>query len=626
MPETGTRRPKLAFFQWNHAGNAQSSQFLVIHMQDHVACLREYFDVVVINEDCDFAEICDRHEPDLVLFESGYRTHGSRRIEVRNTDANLHLPRLGFHNGDPWCDRRAGFLSDMDHWRIETFFTISTRMADYTPAIADRVFVWPNFINPRTFHDYGLPKTVPVMLTGQAGPLYPWRQAVYPELSGHYACLVTPTFRYESRSAGRMLSGESYARALNASFVAPACGTMGNEFVRKHLEIPGSLCCLLTQRTPVLEAAGFVDMENCVFAEAAEIVDRVDHLLAHPDRLEAITKAGHDLVHGRHTLRHRPQILQWYQLQAGLRPGERIVQPHPFADLTVAAETRRATWSGGPALDRTLLERGRAQFAAGQVRTARQSFEACLALVGYLPEARLELARCDLADGDPAAARRRLAALIATTVSDYGAQDPDPVELAWYLVALMASGEVGQAQLSLGRYPGMSNPLLDRVRHSLARLGGPAGEELGLAGAGHRGRPSVHEAPSFSPEEWTCWLARLLSRCGQDDLAQRLQAEAPERRALGGRLPRRRSGSRRARLYRALDRALQASGGMGLRPGVPPLPEFDYGRLLARNVVRAAAPKSLRPYLIRLRAWFKGPERGEPQSLHARSARPTHRP
>jgi hypothetical protein len=383
------QKPKLVFFQWDHQPNAGATKFLLLNMQQHVKCLATHFDVSVINEDCDYAAICDRYEPDLALFEAGYRSHGSRRIRVSNTATNPNVPKLGLHNADPWCDRRAGFLSDMEHWGIETFFSISTAMPAYTPAIADSLFVWPNCIDPELFRDYGQQKTIPVMLSGQEYGLYPWRQKVFPLIRDRYTCLVSPQFSYESRIAGRILSGESYARALNASFLAPACGTMGGEVVRKHFEIPGALACLITERTPPLEAAGFVDMENCVFSDAENVLDRLEYLFDRPHELRRITEAGHRLVHARHTLRHRPQIHQWLMLSRGLQPHQKIVQLGPFGDL-VAVDRSSATASpcvAGIGRDRALLREGEAYMAQRRFDAAKICYARCLDYVSYLPEA-----------------------------------------------------------------------------------------------------------------------------------------------------------------------------------------------------------------------------------------------
>lgn len=109
---------------------------------------------------------------------------------------------------------------------------------------------------------------------------------------------------------------------------------MGGEVVRKHFEIPRANACLLTERTAAVEAAGFVDMENCVFVDGQNVVERLDYLFAHPDEIRRITKAGYSLIHACHTLSHRLQIYQWFMLNKGLQFGEKIIQSGPFGDLT----------------------------------------------------------------------------------------------------------------------------------------------------------------------------------------------------------------------------------------------------------------------------------------------------
>jgi hypothetical protein len=136
------QKPKLVFFQWDHQPNAGATKFLLLQMQHHVKCLATHFDVSVINQDGDYAEVCDRYAPDLAPFEAGFRSHGSHRIRVLSTAANPNQPKLGLHNAVVLCDRRAGFLSDIERWGIETFFSISTTMPAYMPAIADSLFGW----------------------------------------------------------------------------------------------------------------------------------------------------------------------------------------------------------------------------------------------------------------------------------------------------------------------------------------------------------------------------------------------------------------------------------------------------------------------------------------------------
>lgn len=595
-------KPRLVFFQWNHFPNLGASSFLALHMLQHVKCLSQFFDVTVINEDCDYDEICDRFEPDLTLFEAGYRSHGSRRISVANTATNLKVPKLGLHNGDPWCDRRSGFLSDMDAWGIETFFTIGTAMPEYTPTVADRTFVWPNFFDPEMFRDYGLDKTIPVALIGQAYQLYPWRQKVYETLCGHYPCLVTPPFQYESTGASRMLAGERYARALNASWVSPTCGTMGHELVRKHLEIPASACLLLAERTPVLDAAGFKDGETCVFAEPDEVLDKLDALFADEDRMRGIIKAGHRLAHERHTLRHRPQIREWYELNRRLGPGQRIRQPGPFEPLRIV---EAAEWGGhghltGRGLDRIGLERAQALMRANDFSGARTAYQSALDFVPYLPEALLGLALCDLAEGQPEPALRRLAALIEVTVTAYGAASPDAVEWAMYLAALLAAGRASEAVALRNRYPDISHPEFLHVQHVLDRL---AGRPRPLSQHPRTGRAtSIHPMAERSESSYLAWLDMLMQRAGQPAIFSPKTQQAAHRYLPGIGL-------------RQVDWALMRAGWTGIRPNVPPARDFQYAGHCARSVARRLLRGRAKAAALKLRSLFRFAA-GEP-SPHA---------
>ncbi|ANM13344.1 MULTISPECIES: glycosyltransferase [unclassified Rhizobium] len=601
------RKPRLVFFQWDHQPNASAAGYLLLHMQQQVKCLATHFDVIVINRDCDYAEICDRYEPDLTLFESGYRSHGSQRIKIRNT--NAQVPKLGLHNADPWCDRRSGFLSDMEQWGIETYFSIGTMTPEYMPELKDSLFVWPNFVDPEVYHDYGQRKIIPVTLTGQVYGLYPWRQNVFPIIRDRYPCLVSPQHTYESKLASQLLSGEAYARVLNASFVVPTCGTAGGEVVRKHFEIPGANACLLTERTPAVEAAGFSDMENCVFADQHNVVERLEYLFANPDDINRIATAGYNLVHSRHTLNHRAQIYQWFILNRSLKPGEKIVQPGPFADLI---KVERISQRGsihvvGEAGDRALLKQGDLCLEQGRVEEAKNFYVRCLDYVSYLPEAKLRLAICALRDGEADRAYDLLANLVKITTIDYGATDPDPVEWAYFLLALVCKGNLEQARRLRHFYPTLSHEELRRVCLMLEQLCRESNRPVPERQSSDR--KSIHQLPKRDDHEWLLWVADILERCQKSDLASALRyVPLPVKKTRE-----REAASRvklnlgwRARFYLGIDALLIKMRLNKLRPNVPPLPEFEYLGRLARGLV----PRSQRGKLRRIRMVLSKPTFG----------------
>ena len=104
--ETATAKPKLVFFQYRY--DERLPAFLLIHKQEHVKCLSQFFDVTVIQEDCDYQQICDTYHPDLALFESGVNHETCQRLAIRNTRAHPDIPKLGLHHADAFCNARAG--------------------------------------------------------------------------------------------------------------------------------------------------------------------------------------------------------------------------------------------------------------------------------------------------------------------------------------------------------------------------------------------------------------------------------------------------------------------------------------------------------------------------------------
>jgi hypothetical protein len=514
-------KPKLVFFR-SAPGNR--AHYIRLHLQEHVKCLSQFFNVVVIAEDeCDYKKECDTHKPALALFESGvYVTRDKRRI-IRNTDAYPEIPKLGLCNADAYCESRKLFLSDMYRWNVDTFFTISVSMAEYTPAIADRLFVWPNFADGDVYRDYGEAKLIPVLFTGSFATHYPWRNRIYRRVSPHYPSFRCPHFGWGSQQVtARMIFGEEHARLLNASAVVPACGTIANEVVRKHFEIPGARACLVAQRTPALDVAGFIDMENCVFAEEQDVIDKLDYLFSHPEELERITEAGHRLVHSAHTLKHRDQLYQWFDLNRTLKSDQKIVQTGPFQPLRVVYKDSAISnvHAAANGVDRLILRQGDARLWAGSYVEAEALFLKCLNYHN-MPEPKLRLVLTNLLAGDAAVARRWSVPQIKSTLATHGAETPDPIEWAYLIVTALCQGSESEARKYSGEFSSLRHPELDRARWITNIATGQPAEPLNLDVAG-RPHYTVHSLPERDLNAWTADVCRMLKACGQSHFVDRI--------------------------------------------------------------------------------------------------------
>lgn len=583
-----TKKPKLVFFQFKYDTNLPA--FLLAHKAEHVRCLAQFFDVVVVNWDCDYRQICEQHEPELVLFESGVNHPTCQRLQISSIRSCAKIPRAGLHHADAFCNARSGFLSDMDHWGIDTFFAISTTAAEHTPEIADRLLVWPVFVDNKTFHDYGGRKSIPVLITGNRNELYPWRKSITKRIAKHFPSLQCPHPGYQPNQAPRYpLVGEEYARTINASWFVPACGTVAREVVRKHFEVPASKACLIAEESAGLKAAGFIDMTNCVFADEGNVVDKLDYLFRHRDQLTQIIEAGHQLVRSRHTIEHRDQIYQWFRLSQSLQPGERIVQTGPFEPLRTVQSTSGLQTSHvhSNGLHLRLLREGDQKFSEGKYDEAASRYLRCASYMPWMPEPKLRMALCELHRGQALRAQSWIEGPIQFSLRVYRAVDPDPVEWAYYIVSWLCLGNVEMAAKLAGEFAWLRHPELDRVRWATSVL-----KNGGLATASHadggKRRLSIHQLPAQSREQWLGQLCSMLKASRQFAFAEIL---APGPSAHGGRTPQASNGNSNSNAH-----------GPGLAPGPYKDVARNHKQLFAG--LRGAAKARLRRVLHRLEGRF----------------------
>jgi tetratricopeptide (TPR) repeat protein len=519
-------KPKLLFFQYSYDQSLPS--FLLNHKREHVECLSRFFDVVALTSDCDYDEVCERYRPDMVLFESGVPFATCRRPDIRNIRAHPQILKAGLLHSDAFCEARAGFLSDMERWGVETFFAIATTAGEYTPALHPNLFIWPNFVDPSVYRDYGESKNIPVLFTGSTGTLYPWRKGVLRVVSARYPSLICPHPGYSPNAELQPITGQRYARMLNASTYVPACGTVAKELVRKHLEVPACRSCLITEDSPTLRAAGFADMVNCVFATESDVIDKLQYLSADPDKLEGIVDAGYRLVHSQHTIEHRNQLRQWFDLRTRLKPGEKIIQPELFAPLTIARAAVPSPRFASNGLHIDLLRQGDSARCRGRYEEAERYYSQCLQYYRFMPEPQLRLALCRLLSGDPEQALAWLEKPLTFILSQYKSPDPDPVEWAYFIIALLCAGRLREAVSRAEQFDWLHHPELDRARVLAGFL---SGEPHRIAPPGTSARPiraSIHRLDEGSWSDWLAQIQCMLEACRQTRFADALPRQEPE--------------------------------------------------------------------------------------------------
>lgn len=506
------KKPKLLLFR---SIRMNLPQFILHHFVDQEECLRQDFTLQVISDvDCDLDELCDLHQPDLLMFESGVYA-GARRI--RNAHTHIDIPRIGFCNADAYCPTRSIFLSDMDRWGVGTLFTHAISMPSYTTEIADRLFLWPNFINPKRFSFQRRPKDTTVLLTGSRAPSYPWRNAISRVLSERYPVMSSPHQGwFDADAASGMVVGEAYIRQLSQAIFVPACGSIAREAVRKHFEIPAAGSCLIAEKTPALVAAGFIDMQNCLFADKSDVLDKVGYLLERRSELERIVQAGQELVQAKHTMRMRTQVADWLRLYKERTTGQQIVQRDPFGPLELTTDGALASHYFEARSEQTAVIRSAlGDIDSNRLPAARAKFIRSNSW-HFTAEAALGMALTYIRGGRPRLAIEWSWRIIDNELSMNGLE-PDPVVWSTLIRALLCAGRVNEARRHARLAPWIRHHELDRIRGLVAYLSNLSPPQL-VSGPE---RATVHPWENLGLEKWLNQIVGDLRRCGQSRLSKR---------------------------------------------------------------------------------------------------------
>src|SRR5690606_22995728 len=126
------------------------------------------------------------------------------------------------------------------------------------------------------FRDYKEEKDIPISLTGSGWLnkcIYTWRHDIFRALMPRFPVFHAPSLG--NRQTSHDYVGEAYARLLNRSRFSAGCGTINRYFTLKLLEIPAARSCLIAEEIEVLQAMGFRDGVNCVFATPQNVADKV---------------------------------------------------------------------------------------------------------------------------------------------------------------------------------------------------------------------------------------------------------------------------------------------------------------------------------------------------------------
>jgi hypothetical protein len=468
-------------------------------------------DVHQIHEDFDYGEVCDKINPDFVVMRGpgGYR---SVPVEISNVGARADIPKIGFYVEDPHDTARVSFLRLLDHMKIERFFVPGTAAFRQSPELASRAFTMGLFIDDVIFREYRLEKLIPVsVFGGLAVPsFYAWRAETCRNIADHFPTLIYthPGYSNPIPQHHFPVIGADYAKMLNRSRFSLADATRESYVVRKHLEIPAAGAVLVAPDFPELASYGFRDMENCVLGSGAPLFNKIAKVANDPGLYEAIRIGGQKLVHALHTRKTWRWIIDWYECQRSLRPGESVQQQGVLGSFV-------AVTAGEAALNSEPL--GESEFSVamkkamsliangGDLNGADAILKMVASWLPHLNEPYIPMGLIALLRGQAAQAKEVFLTPHAIRMKREGVTWFDPEEIAWLWMTGVILGDQGLVNLAAAESGGVEHLSLRRMAVVRAMSAGAdvASEIESVLRKRDGDRLSIHWTGQL---EWPVWL------------------------------------------------------------------------------------------------------------------------
>lgn len=250
-------------------------------------------------------------EPDYILIINDV---GKTFAPVITGLSNISIPAgLMVNDAHRFVSQRRKFIAKNG---ISTFFVICRHnFYNYYPHLrGERVFFLPQFANTSIFKDYGIDKTINLMMLGEISlhQIYPLREKIlhhYTDHPGFYNRPHPGWKDFTEKQSNNMLIGENYARTINQAKLFFACGSIRQVVTFKYFEVPACRTLLMAPALPELHEIGmkpgkhFVDINEDNFAEKAA------YYLNNVSERERITEDGYRFVHNHHSTAHRAKQL-----------------------------------------------------------------------------------------------------------------------------------------------------------------------------------------------------------------------------------------------------------------------------------------------------------------------------
>ncbi|WP_261132632.1 glycosyltransferase [Bacillus sp. Marseille-Q3570] len=180
------------------------------------------------------------------------------------------------------------------------------------PEFNDRIIWLPHHVPGHIFYDQKRPRDIDMLMVGSLiEHLYPLRVKMYNHYRNFsdFTYFQHPGYRHVNSSKKGIITGNSYAEALNRSKLFLTCDSIYHFPVLKYFEALACGTLLLASGSKELEALGFIDGQTFIQVTEANFATKANYYLRNEQERSRIVSKGMELIHERHTTEIRAKQL-----------------------------------------------------------------------------------------------------------------------------------------------------------------------------------------------------------------------------------------------------------------------------------------------------------------------------
>ena len=233
------------------------------------------------------------------------------------------IQKIALHNTDPFSYSREVSISVIERSQPDAIFIVDPALTFFCKLPDIPLFYLPWSICNSDINEFSISRNFDLFVSSRNAPqsgYYTWRCNNIPILKKLLSKVVT---------AQNVRKKEYLSRMRSAKF-SPTCGSCTNTFINKHIEIPASGVCLITEKTQILEYAGFSDLENCIMGTGDKLKDKVISIRKSLDKWEEICRSGIELIRSKHVHDKRTQVRDFFSLREKGVATDKMYQNNPF--------------------------------------------------------------------------------------------------------------------------------------------------------------------------------------------------------------------------------------------------------------------------------------------------------